>query len=162
MWHKAWAQSSQAVAGRPHHLGRPAMCWCISKNHFVYMFSRGGAQGIQCPMAVQGETWPPGQVAWPAGLTCAPHMPNLQPQHRLTPPINTMVLPSCHTPFRERGNETSIRVPRMFKSHAWQQYDKQMQCYKITSNISYIMTQGSEKDYIKAAELTKRSAAPQA
>jgi hypothetical protein len=36
----------------------------------------------------------------------------------------------CHTPFRERGNEASIRVPRMFKSHAWQQYDKQMQCYK--------------------------------
>jgi hypothetical protein len=27
----------------------------------------------------------------------------------------------CHTPFRERGNEASIRVPRMFKSHAWQQ-----------------------------------------
>jgi hypothetical protein len=23
----------------------------------------------------------------------------------------------CHTPFRERGNEASIRVPRMFKSH---------------------------------------------
>jgi hypothetical protein len=22
-----------------------------------------------------------------------------------------------HTPFRERGNEASIRVPRMFKSH---------------------------------------------
>jgi hypothetical protein len=40
--------------------------------------------------------------------------------------------------------------------------DKQMQCYKKTSNISYIMTRGSEKDYIKAAELTKRSAAPQA
>jgi hypothetical protein len=35
----------------------------------------------------------------------------------------------CHTPFREKGNEASIRVPRMFKSHAWQQYDKQMQCY---------------------------------
>jgi hypothetical protein len=35
----------------------------------------------------------------------------------------------CHTPFREIGNEASIRVPRMFKSHAWQQYDKQMQCY---------------------------------
>jgi hypothetical protein len=27
----------------------------------------------------------------------------------------------CHTPFRERGNEASIRVPRIFKSHAWQQ-----------------------------------------
>jgi hypothetical protein len=36
---------------------------------------------------------------------------------------------SCHTPFREIGNEASIRVPRMFKSHTWQQYDKQMQCY---------------------------------
>jgi hypothetical protein len=29
--------------------------------------------------------------------------------------------PFCHTPFRERGNEAPIRVPRMFKSHAWQQ-----------------------------------------
>jgi hypothetical protein len=38
-------------------------------------------------------------------------------------------VPRCHTPFREIGNEASIRVPRMFKSHAWQQYDKQMQCY---------------------------------
>jgi hypothetical protein len=36
---------------------------------------------------------------------------------------------TCHTPFREIGNEASIRVPRMFKSHAWQQYDKQMQYY---------------------------------
>jgi hypothetical protein len=27
----------------------------------------------------------------------------------------------CHTLFRKRGNEVSIRVPRMFKSHAWQQ-----------------------------------------
>jgi hypothetical protein len=26
----------------------------------------------------------------------------------------------CHTPFREIGTEASIRVPRMFKSHAWQ------------------------------------------
>jgi hypothetical protein len=39
-------------------------------------------------------------------------------------------LTRCHTPFQERGNKASIRVPRMFKSHAWQQYDKQMQCYK--------------------------------
>jgi hypothetical protein len=36
----------------------------------------------------------------------------------------------CHTPFRERGNEASIRVPRTFKSHAWQQYDKQMKYYE--------------------------------
>jgi hypothetical protein len=25
---------------------------------------------------------------------------------------------NCHTPFREIGNEASIRVSRMFKSHA--------------------------------------------
>jgi hypothetical protein len=77
-------------------------------------------------------------------------------------PLTRAGMRSCHTPFQERGNEASIRVPRMFKSHAWQQYDKQMQCYKIMSNISYITTRGSEKDYIKAAEITKRSAAPQA
>jgi hypothetical protein len=54
-WHKAWAQPSQGVAGRPHHLGRPTMCWCISKNHFVNVSSRGGAQGIQCPKVMQGR-----------------------------------------------------------------------------------------------------------
>jgi hypothetical protein len=38
-------------------------------------------------------------------------------------PVNTnfKVQRYCHTPFRERGNEATIRVPRMFKSHAWQQ-----------------------------------------
>jgi hypothetical protein len=39
------------------------------------------------------ETWLAGQVAWPAGLTNGPHTPNLRPQHYLTPPINTTVLP---------------------------------------------------------------------
>jgi hypothetical protein len=54
MWHKARAQPSQGVAGQPHHLGRPAMCWRNSKNHFIYVSSRGGAQGTQFPKAVQG------------------------------------------------------------------------------------------------------------
>jgi hypothetical protein len=36
----------------------------------------------------------------------------------------------CHTPVLRNRTEASIRVPRMFKSHAWQQYDKQMKCYK--------------------------------
>jgi hypothetical protein len=54
MSHKARAQPSQRVAGRPHHLGRPTMCWCISKNSFVYVSIRGSAQGIQCPKVVQG------------------------------------------------------------------------------------------------------------
>jgi hypothetical protein len=39
------------------------------------------------------ETWPPCQVAWPVGLTSGPPMPNLWPEHHLTPPINTTVLP---------------------------------------------------------------------
>jgi hypothetical protein len=54
MWHKSTAQSSQGVVDRPHNLGRSAMCWHISKNRFVYVSSRGGAHGIQCPKAVQG------------------------------------------------------------------------------------------------------------
>jgi hypothetical protein len=37
--------------------------------------------------------WLPGQVSWPAGLTSGLHAPNLQSEHRLTPPINTSVLP---------------------------------------------------------------------
>jgi hypothetical protein len=89
MWYKARAQSSQGVAGRPHHLGWLAMCWRISKNYFVYVSSRGGAQGIQCPKAVQGGNL----VARPASLTSGPHAPNLRPEHRLTPPIYTTVLP---------------------------------------------------------------------
>jgi hypothetical protein len=40
----------------------------------------------------------------------------------------------CHTPFRESGNETFIRVPRMFKSHVQQQHDKQVPCSIIQSN----------------------------
>jgi hypothetical protein len=54
MWHKAQAQPSQGVAGRPHHLGRPAMCWHFSRNRFVYVSRRGGAKGVQCPEVVQG------------------------------------------------------------------------------------------------------------
>jgi hypothetical protein len=36
----------------------------------------------------------------------------------------------CHTLVLRNRTEASIRVPRMFKTHAWQQYDKQMKCYK--------------------------------
>jgi hypothetical protein len=37
---------------------------------------------------------------------------------------------TCHTLVLGNRTEASIRVLRMFKSHAWQQYDKQMKCYK--------------------------------
>jgi hypothetical protein len=30
---------------------------------------------------------------------------------------NDELVGSCHTPFRDSGNEASIRVPRMFHSH---------------------------------------------
>jgi hypothetical protein len=55
--------------------------------------------------------------------------PGVQLQGRLWGMRSSALGCRCHTPFREIGNEASIRVPRMFKSHAWQQYDKQMQCY---------------------------------
>jgi hypothetical protein len=47
MWHKTQAQLSQGC-------GRLAMCWRISKNHFVYVSRRGGGQGIKGPKVVQG------------------------------------------------------------------------------------------------------------
>jgi hypothetical protein len=31
--------------------------------------------------------------------------------------ITIRAMANCHTPFRERGNDASIRVPKMFKSH---------------------------------------------
>jgi hypothetical protein len=36
-----------------------------------------------------------------------------------TAPIAKAPYKMCHTPFRERRNEASKRVPRMFKSHTW-------------------------------------------
>jgi hypothetical protein len=41
-----------------------------------------------------------------------------------------LVLNWCHTLVLRNRTEASIRVPRMLKSHACQQYDKQMKCYK--------------------------------
>jgi hypothetical protein len=67
-WHKAQAQPSQGLASRPHQLGRPAMCWRISRNCFVNVSRRGGAQGIQCPKAVQGGNLaarPSCMAGWP-------------------------------------------------------------------------------------------------
>jgi hypothetical protein len=47
------------------------------------------------------------------------------------PTVSTIsTLLKCPTPFQKRGNEASTHVPRMLKSHAWQQYDKQMQYYE--------------------------------
>jgi hypothetical protein len=48
------------------------------------------------------ETWLLSQVAWLADLLSRPHASNLWPQHRLTPPINTMVLPLAESVKRVR------------------------------------------------------------
>jgi hypothetical protein len=58
--------------------GQPAMCWHISKNGFVYVSSRGSAQGIQCPKVVQGgnlATQPSCMATWPNKWT--PHAQSL-------------------------------------------------------------------------------------
>jgi hypothetical protein len=68
MWQKAQSQPSQGVIDQPHHLGRPAMCWRIYQNHFVYVSIEGGAQGIQCPKAVQRGNL----VAWLSCMTDRP------------------------------------------------------------------------------------------
>jgi hypothetical protein len=47
-------------------------------------------------------TWLFGQVAWPAGLISGPYAPNLWPEPRLTPPINTTVLPSAESVTKVR------------------------------------------------------------
>jgi hypothetical protein len=46
MWNKARTQPSQGVADRPR-------VGTFPKNCFVYLCRRGGAQGIQCPKAMQ-------------------------------------------------------------------------------------------------------------
>jgi hypothetical protein len=89
MWHKAWAEPSQGVAGRP--AASPAMCPADA----VLMVSNAQRRRKE-------ETWPLSQVAWPTVLTSGPHVPNIQPQHCLTTPINTMVLPLAESVKRVR------------------------------------------------------------
>jgi hypothetical protein len=86
MWHKARAQPSQGVAGQPHLGAFPKTVLSTCPREVVLKVSNTQRR-------CKEETWPPSQVAWPVGLTSGPHAPNLQPEHRLTPPINTMVLP---------------------------------------------------------------------
>jgi hypothetical protein len=60
------------------------------------------------------ETWPPGQVAWLAGLTSGHHAPNLLPEHRLTPSINTTVFPPA-----EGVKKVRFSPPRGFQIQSW-------------------------------------------
>jgi hypothetical protein len=70
MWHEALAQLSQGVAGRPCVGVFPKTVLSMSLVEVVLKVSNA-----QRPC--KEETWPPSQVAWPAGLTSGPHAPNL-------------------------------------------------------------------------------------
>jgi hypothetical protein len=86
MWHKARTQRSQGVVGWPCVGASPKIVFSTCLGEAVLKVSNAQRR-------CKEKTWPLGQVAWPAGMTSGPHAPNLQSQHRLTPPINTLVLP---------------------------------------------------------------------
>jgi hypothetical protein len=89
------AQPNQGVAGRPCVGAFPKTVSSTCPAEAVLKVSNAQRW-------CKEETWPPGQVAWPTGLTSRPHAPNLRPQHRLTLPINTMVLPPAESVKRVR------------------------------------------------------------
>jgi hypothetical protein len=72
---------AQSTGSTEPRCGRPATSpWPtghvlehLQKKCFVYVSSRGGAQGIQCPKVVKGEKLAARPDKW------ASHMPNLQP-----------------------------------------------------------------------------------
>jgi hypothetical protein len=69
---------AQTTGSTKPRCGRPAMCWHISKNRFVYMSSRDGAQGIQCPNVVQGGNLAAGPSCMASQLDkWAPHIESM-------------------------------------------------------------------------------------
>jgi hypothetical protein len=108
--HKARAQPSQGVVGRPHHRGQPAMCWRISKIRFVYVSKRGSAQGIQCPKAVQGGNLA-GRPSCMAGRPdkWAPHVHSLA----TTPPYSSY---KYHGPPTESVRRVRFSPPIVLQS----------------------------------------------
>jgi hypothetical protein len=76
--------------------------------------------------------------------------------------VDPMKLTKCHTPFREIGTKPPYVCLGCSNHTHGNNMINRCNVFNITSNSSYIMTRGSEKDYIKAVEITKRSAAPQA
>jgi hypothetical protein len=68
----------------------------------------GGSNGTGA--ASRGVEW------WPEVVRCGGGAAELRRSRRKVM-TGGAHLSACHIPFRERGNEASIRVPRMFKSH---------------------------------------------
>jgi hypothetical protein len=49
-------------------------------------------KGSNAQRRYKEETWLPGQVAWPAGLTSGPPKPQIWLRHQLKPPKNTLLI----------------------------------------------------------------------
>jgi hypothetical protein len=79
-------QLSQVVVGWPCVGAFPKIVLSTCPTEAVFKVSNAQRRG-------KVETWPPGQVVWPTGLTSGPHVPILRLERCLTPPINTTVLP---------------------------------------------------------------------
>jgi hypothetical protein len=85
-WAKVWPTGHITLANRPCVGAFPKTILSTCSKKAVLKVSNAQRK-------CKEETGPPSQVAWQAGLRSGPHMPNLWPEHCLTPPINTMVLP---------------------------------------------------------------------
>jgi hypothetical protein len=94
--------------GTKHRLNR-AKVWLVghitlADRPCVGAFSKtilSTCQAEMVPKASSAQRWCK-EETWPAGLTSGPHTPNHWPQHHLTPPINTMVLPPAEGVKRVR------------------------------------------------------------
>jgi hypothetical protein len=95
MWHKARVQPSQGADNRPCVGAYPKTILSMCPAEAVLKVSNAQRR-------CKEETWPPGQVAWLAGLTSGPHTVNLWTEHHLTPHINTTVLPLVESVKRVR------------------------------------------------------------
>jgi hypothetical protein len=91
-----WSAGHITLAGRPYDGTFPEIVSSTCPEGAVLMLSNA-------QWRCKEETWLPGQVAWPVGLTSGAHTPNLWPEHCLNPPINTAVLPS-----RKRCEESEV------------------------------------------------------
>jgi hypothetical protein len=91
-WHKARAQPSQGVAGRPITLADRPCVGAIPKTVLSTCPTDAVLKVSNGKRWCKEESWPPSQDAWPPGLTSGPHVHNLRPEHRLTPAVNTIVL----------------------------------------------------------------------
>jgi hypothetical protein len=72
------------------------------------------------------EPWPPRQDTWPTGLTSGPPMTNLWPEHHLTPPIKTTVLPST-----ERVKKVRFSPPKGLPNSIFSRVEREVRFWEM-------------------------------